>query len=219
MELRSVDICERHKAPPWFYLGSNRFFCIIAVLYSNVLTAEQADLSILIERKETQKRYSEEEVMSMWRTPRIPNSNTAPRQDRRWNPLMEFAPEMADLFRIPERLLGEEVDFVPSMDFQETDNEYVLTAEMPGIDPKNVEVSVRNGVLELKGEKKEEKESGQSGSSWTERRYGSFHRQITLDQEIKEDEVKATYKNGVLRIEVPKAESGSGGKSIPIETE
>lgn len=155
----------------------------------------------------------------MWRTPRIQNTNVAPRQDRRWSPLMEFAPEMADLFGMPERLLGVEADFVPSMDFQETDNEYVLTAEMPGIDPKNVEVSVRNGVLELKGEKKEEKESGQSGSRWTERRYGSFHRQITLEQAIKEDEVKAIYKNGVLRIEVPKAESGSGGKSIPIETE
>jgi HSP20 family protein len=132
---------------------------------------------------------------------------------------MELAPEMADLFRLPERLLGEEADFVPSMDFQETDNAYVLTAEMPGIDPKDVEVSVRNGLLELKGEKKEEKESGQSGASWTERRYGAFHRQIPLDQEIKEDEVKATYKNGVLRIEVPKAEAGSRGKTIPIETE
>jgi HSP20 family protein len=90
---------------------------------------------------------------------------------------------------------------------------------MSGIDPQNVDISVRNGALELKGEKKEEKESDQTGTGWTERRYGAFHRQIPLDQDIKEDEVKATYKNGILRIEIPKAESCSGVKSIPIETE
>ena len=155
----------------------------------------------------------------MWRTPRLRNQDTNLRQDRRWNPLMEMAPEMTDIFRLPERLFGEELPFVPSMDMQETDNAYVLTAEMPGIDPQNVDISVRNGVLELKGEKKEEKESDQSGGGWTERRYGAFHRQIPLDQEIKEDEVKATYKNGILRVEVPKAAAGRSGKSIPIETE
>ncbi|MFO7802814.1 MAG: Hsp20/alpha crystallin family protein [Desulfovermiculus sp.] len=155
----------------------------------------------------------------MWLTPRLRNQDTNLRQDRRWDPMREIAPTMADMFRMPERLLGEEMSFVPTMDMQETDNAYVLTAEMPGMDPKNVDISVRNGVLELKGEKKEEKESDQTGTGWTERRYGAFHRQIPLDQEIKEEEVKATYKNGVLRIEVPKAETGGGGKSIPIETE
>lgn len=155
----------------------------------------------------------------MWRTPRLRNQDTNLRQDRRWDPFTEMAPTMADMFRMPERLLGEEMSFVPTMDMQETDNAYVLTAEMPGMDPKNVDISVRNGALELKGEKKEEKESDQSGTGWTERRYGAFHRQIPLDQDIKEEEVKATYKNGVLRIEVPKAETGGGGKSIPIETE
>lgn len=155
----------------------------------------------------------------MWLTPRLRNQDNTLRQDRRWNPLMEIAPTMAEMFRMPERLLEDEISFVPSMDLQETDKSYVLTAEMPGMDPNNVDISVRNGVLELKGEKKEEKESDQTGNGWTERRYGAFHRQIPLDQEIKEDEVKATYKNGVLRIEVPKADEGKSGKSIPIETE
>lgn len=73
--------------------------------------------------------------------------------------------------------------------------------------------------MDLKGEKREEKESGEKGNSWTERRYGTFHRRIPLDQEIKENEIKATFKNGVLRIKVPKAEDASGSKTIPIETE
>ena len=156
----------------------------------------------------------------MWLTPRLRNQETTPlRQDRRWNPMMDMFPSMADMFRMPERMLEEEMSFVPSMDLQETDKHYVLTAEMPGMDANNVDISVRNGVLELKGEKKEEKESGESGNGWSERRYGAFHRQIPFDQEIKEDEVKAVYKDGVLRIEVPKAESGKRGTSIPIETE
>jgi HSP20 family protein len=58
----------------------------------------------------------------MWLTPRLRNQSTVLRQDRRWNPLMEVAPEMTDIFRMPERLFGEEVSFVPSMDLQETEN-------------------------------------------------------------------------------------------------
>ncbi|MFO7803491.1 MAG: Hsp20 family protein, partial [Desulfovermiculus sp.] len=98
----------------------------------------------------------------MWRTPRLRNQDTNLGQNRRWNPLLEIAPTMADMFRMPENILDEEMTFVPTMDLQETDKAYVLTAEMPGMDPKNVDISVRNGVLELKGEKKEEKESDQT---------------------------------------------------------
>ena len=155
----------------------------------------------------------------MWLTPKLRNPDTNLRQGRHLDPLTTMAPAIAEMFRTPERWLEEEASFVPSIDLQETDNAYVINAEMPGMDPNNVNISVQNGVLDLRGEKKEEKESGGTGNGWTERRYGAFHRRIPFDQEIKEDEVKASYKNGVLRIEVPKAEKASGGKSIPIETE
>ncbi len=155
----------------------------------------------------------------MWLTPRIRNQETPRRDDRFLNPLRDIAPTMAEMLRRPERWLEEESSFVPSIDLQETNNAYVVRAEMPGIDPNNLNISVKNGVLDLKGEKKEEKESGEKGDYWTERRYGAFHRRIPLDQEIKEDEVKATYKEGILRIELPKAEEAAGSKSIPIKTE
>ncbi len=155
----------------------------------------------------------------MWLTPRLRNQETPRRDDRFLNPLRDIAPTMAEMFRMPERWLEEEASFVPSIDLQETDNAFVVRAEMPGIDTNNVNISVKNGVLDLRGEKKEEKESGKKGDYWTERRYGAFHRQIPLDQEIKEDEIKATYKEGILRIELPKAEEASGSKSIPIKTE
>ncbi len=155
----------------------------------------------------------------MWLTPRLRNPDTNLRQNRRLDPLTNMAPGLAEMFRMPERWLEEEMAFAPSIDLQETENAYVVRAEMPGIDPKDVDISVHNGVLDVKGEKKEEKESGETGSRWTERLYGAFHRRIPLDQEIKEDEVKASYKDGILRIEMPKAEKAKGGKSIPIETE
>ena len=155
----------------------------------------------------------------MWLTPRLRNTDTNLRQNRRLDPLTNVAPGIAEMFRMPEKWMEEEMSFIPSIDLQETDNAYVARAEMPGIDPKNVNISVQNGVLDIKGEKKEEKESGETGNTWTERLYGAFHRRIPLDQEIKEDEVKASYKNGILRIEMPKAEKAKGGTSIPIETE
>lgn len=155
----------------------------------------------------------------MWLTPRLRNSETPLRNDRFWNPLSELAPTMAEMFHMPEKWLAGETSFVPSIDLQETDNAYVVRAEMPGIDPNNVNISVSNGALELQGEKREEKESGEKGNAWTERRYGAFHRHIPLDQEIKEEEIKATYKDGILRIEVPKAEKSTSRKTIPIETE
>ncbi|MGM0646675.1 MAG: Hsp20/alpha crystallin family protein [Thermodesulfobacteriota bacterium] len=126
---------------------------------------------------------------------------------------------MAELFNRPERWLEEQMSFVPSLDMHETESAYVLNAEMPGMNPEDVDVSVQNNVLELRGEKKEEKEAGENENSWKERRYGAFHRRIPLDQEIDEDNVKASYKDGVLRIEVPKAETGAASKNIPIETE
>lgn len=155
----------------------------------------------------------------MWLTPRSRDLETPLRDDRFLDPLKDIAPTMAEMFRMPQRLLEEENTFVPNIDLQETDNAYVISAEMPGINPNDVDISVNNGMLDLKGEKKEEKESGEKGNYWTERRYGAFERRIPLDKEIKEDEIKAKYKDGILRIEVPKAEKAKSSKSIPIETE
>jgi HSP20 family molecular chaperone IbpA len=98
---------------------------------------------------------SEKEVMSMWLTPRLRNSETPLRNDRFWNPLSELAPTMAEMFHMPEKWLAGETSFVPSIDLQETDNAYVVRAEMPGIDPNNVNISVSNGALKLQGERRE----------------------------------------------------------------
>ena len=91
-------------------------------------------------------------------------------------------------------------------------------AELPGLEREQVEVTVENGVLTLRGEKKQEKEEGEEGKwhIW-ERSYGSFERSFGLPRGIDEAKVEAQFENGVLKVTVPK-KAGSQGKKIPIGT-
>ncbi len=94
----------------------------------------------------------------------------------------------------------------PAVDVSETDKAYEITAELPGMDEKNVEVNVANGGLTIRGEKKEEKEEKKKDYYVSERRYGSFERYFTLPESVNADKIEATFKNGVLRVTLPKTE-------------
>lgn len=103
----------------------------------------------------------------------------------------------------------------PSVDVEETDKEYRVTAELPGIDEGDVEVLLQDGVLTLRGEKKVHKESG--NRTFSERYYGRFERQISLDRDIDESAVTATFRNAILTVTMPKsAQSIERTKRIPI---
>jgi HSP20 family protein len=91
----------------------------------------------------------------------------------------------------------------PSMDLTENDKEIVLTAEMPGLDEKDFEVTV-SGDLTLKGEKKDEHEHRNGDVYYMERRFGSFSRSVRLPFELKDEKVDARYEKGLLTIRVPK---------------
>ena len=108
-------------------------------------------------------------------------------------------------FALPS-LFEEREAWVPAFDVIENDKEYVLTAELPGIDPKDIDITISNGILTIKGEKKREEENKGEGYYFMERRYGAFQRSFRIPEEIKVDEVDATYKNGVLKLVLPKAE-------------
>lgn len=97
-------------------------------------------------------------------------------------------------------------DFHAKVDVKDTDKEIVVTAEIPGIDIKNVEVTLRADSLTLKGEKKEEKEEKENGYYRMERSYGSFYRAIPLPCAVDRDNVAATYKDGVMKVVLPKTE-------------
>lgn len=94
--------------------------------------------------------------------------------------------------------------FIPKIDVKENDKEVLVSAELPGVSEKDVEVSLNNGNLILHGEKKEEKEEKVNGYYKMERSYGSFHRQIPLPAEIDKEKVTATFKDGVITVTLPK---------------
>jgi HSP20 family protein len=93
--------------------------------------------------------------------------------------------------------------FTPSMEAYQKDNKFVVRAELPGIDPKDVEVSVVGNQLRLSGERKQGEEIKRDDYYLSECSYGRFERAFTLPEGIKPEDVKASYKNGVLEITLP----------------
>ncbi|MBZ0188724.1 MAG: Hsp20/alpha crystallin family protein [Candidatus Obscuribacterales bacterium] len=97
-----------------------------------------------------------------------------------------------------------EADFQAHVDIRDNDDEIVVNAELPGVKLEDVEVTVNSDYLRIHGEKKEEKEKKEKGQYRLERSYGSFTRQLPLPCEIETEQVEATFKDGVLRIVLPK---------------
>jgi HSP20 family protein len=105
----------------------------------------------------------------------------------------------------------------PPVDFVEKDKEYEITAELPGLDEKNVEVKLANGTLTIGGEKKDEKEEKREGYHFSERRYGSFKRSFRVPDDVEADKIEAAFEKGVLKIRLPKtAEALKNEKKIEI---
>jgi HSP20 family protein len=106
------------------------------------------------------------------------------------------------------RLLSEPTSrpWSPPVDIYETENELVLKADVPEIDPKNVTIQMENGTLTLKGERRFDEQGNGRGFHRIERGYGSFVRAFSLPDTVEPDKVKADYKNGVLTVVLPKKE-------------
>lgn len=111
--------------------------------------------------------------------------------------------------------------FSPEVDVKENNKEITITAELPGMDEKDIDVSLSGDSLIIKGEKKEEKEEKDKESWCMERRYGSFYRAIPLPEEIIDKEkAAASFKKGVLCVTIPKTEAAASlSKKISIKTE
>jgi HSP20 family protein len=92
----------------------------------------------------------------------------------------------------------------PSIDLNETDKAYEVTAELPGLEQKDVEVTLRENALVLAGEKRQEQHEGNGGRRWSERSFGRFERVIPLPEDVDAEKVEAAFKNGVLKITLPK---------------
>jgi HSP20 family protein len=125
-----------------------------------------------------------------------------------------------DINRMFEDMFGEVKsarDWQPSVDISETPEAFIVRAELPGVTANDVKLNMSNNVLTLYGEKKQEAEDNSKNYYRIERSYGSFERSFSFPREVQEDNISATYKDGVLTVTIPKAEKAKP-KEIPIRT-
>ena len=110
-------------------------------------------------------------------------------------------------------------DFAPRLDISETDKDVVISAELPGLEPDDINLSLERNALTIRGEKRAEKEEQDKRYYRVERSYGSFHRSIPLPDEVDQDKIDATFKRGVLKVKLPKTQvAHQKSKHISIKT-
>lgn len=142
----------------------------------------------------------------------------------RWDPFDEIMSMRESMDRLFEdfftrrpRAAGPLV-WQPAVEVFETDTEVVVKTELPGIDPKHVEVSATDDGLTIKGEAKTEHEEKKRNYYRRELRYGAFQRTVPLPTEVKGEEAKATFRHGILEVRLPKAERVRP-KTVKVEVE
>jgi HSP20 family protein len=109
---------------------------------------------------------------------------------------------------------GGNTSWIPTVDISETENGFEIHAELPGVSEKDVQVSVTDNLLTIKGEKRQE-EKTENKNHRVERRYGNFQRSFTLPRQGKTSDIEAGFKNGILTLNIPKAEEAKPTE-IPI---
>ena len=138
------------------------------------------------------------------------------------NPIFGLRREMDrlfdDLFRVSlPSLTGRSLAAWPNVELNETDREIRITAEVPGMGEKDVELLMEDGVLTIRGEKKSETADKDRG--YSERYYGRFERRIALPSNVDEQNAKASFRDGVLTVTLPKSAEAERGRRIPINGE
>ncbi|CAG8509710.1 12517_t:CDS:2 [Ambispora gerdemannii] len=107
--------------------------------------------------------------------------------------------------------------WAPALDVYETDKEFVVNAELAGVPKENVNVDVRDNILHISGETKQDQKYKESNAHIQERRYGSYSRSIRLPSYVKSDEIVAKCDHGILEVKIPKRESAAAPKKITVQ--
>ncbi|MDY7038983.1 MAG: Hsp20/alpha crystallin family protein [Thermodesulfobacteriota bacterium] len=130
-----------------------------------------------------------------------------------WRPFGTLGTLRREMDDIWDRFFGEtslaktmKGEWNPSVDISETKDNFVVKAELPGLDAKDVNVSISGNILTVKGEKKKEEEEKDEHHHYVERYYGSFQRSFQLPANVKTDKIDANFHNGVLKVVLPKTE-------------
>ncbi len=143
---------------------------------------------------------------------------------KRWNPMKEFLQMQERMTRLFDEIFPRvgrmEIEpfggWIPPVDIYETPDKVVIEAEVPGVEKDNIKIEYSNGILTIKGERKLEKEVKEEDYHRLERAYGSFQRSFSIPSTVDPDKINAVYKNGILKIELPKQEKAKP-KEIKIE--
>jgi HSP20 family protein len=142
-----------------------------------------------------------------------------------WRPFEDFGTLRHEMDRLLERFFGEPSGverpagrWTPRANVMETNESLTITAELPGLEAKDVDVALSGDMLTIKGEKKQEKEEKDEYHHMVERSYGAFTRMVRLPAPVAADKIKATFKNGVLTVTLPKTEE-TKQKAIPVQAE
>ena len=136
-----------------------------------------------------------------------------------WRPyrdLFSWGREFEDLFRAVEPDKGNYA-FSPAVDIEEKEDAFVLNADLPGVNPKDLELEVHDGMLRIAGKREEANEEKREGVYRRERRAGSFERQFQLGAHVDASKIAAEYKNGVLTVTLPKSAEAKP-RQIPVKT-
>lgn len=143
----------------------------------------------------------------------------------KWSPFGDLPAFRREMDRLFDRFLGEMprldvagMGWSPHLDVTETKESVSVKAELPGLDAKDLDISLSGNTLTLKGEKRQAKEEKDEHYHLIERSYGAFTRTVELPAPVAADKVKATFKNGVLTITLPKTEEAKR-KAISIEVD
>ena len=131
----------------------------------------------------------------------------------KWTPKINMFNVFDDVEKMINQAFGHSIlnkeitsDVQPLLDVYETDSTIVASLDLPGVEKKDVEVSVSNGFLTISGERKNISGESGKGRIWQETSFGTFKRTFELTEAVVEDKIKAQFKNGVLKISLPKAE-------------
>lgn len=142
-----------------------------------------------------------------------------------WDVFDTLGTDMSRLFgkRFLQRMFGDEdfpaatTDWMPAVDIEDRTDKVIVRADVPGVKPEDIKVSMENGVLTLAGERKSESEEKGKDFTRVERTYGSFFRSFALPQGADAEKITATAKDGVLEIVVPKSAKAQP-RQIPVKT-
>lgn len=143
----------------------------------------------------------------------------------RYTPQVGMKPFFTDLDRVMDRFFNHpepaaaaaERTWTPAVDITEDDKQFVLTADLPDVNQKDIDIRVHDGTLTLRAERKPASEESKDRFRRIERSYGSFVRRFALPQTIDSDGIEAKYRNGALRLTLPKSDIADTGKTIAVK--